>query len=138
MAIPQNTAHAEESAEVEVLSANLDKLKSLTIKIQSSMDRLDVSGRVIQDALTPIYAYTQSLQTTSDNITKVNDAIDGLRRPLKVVEDEEATIRAGFVLLASVVITWAWFRANEFILSFLDPEWPRRCLRPNPAMGHGK
>jgi len=62
---PRNVAHAEESAEVEVLYANLEKLKSLTKKIQGSMTRLEANGRVVKEAIGPIYSNTQTLQITN-------------------------------------------------------------------------
>ncbi|PGH15727.1 hypothetical protein AJ80_05435 [Polytolypa hystricis UAMH7299] len=92
---PRNTAHAEESAEVEVLYANLDKLNALTKKIQGSMARLETSGKVVKDAIGPIYNNTQALQITNNNIDRVNEAIDRLRQPLDVKGKEEAIIRAG-------------------------------------------
>ncbi len=58
-------AYAEESAEVEVLFANMEKLKNLTKKIQSSLNRLDTSGRSVQDAIRPIYGNTSKLQITN-------------------------------------------------------------------------
>ena len=58
-------AFAEESAEVEVLFANMEKMKSLTKKIQGSMNRLDASGKTVQEAVGPIYGNTQKLQTTN-------------------------------------------------------------------------
>lgn len=91
----RNTAYAEESAEVEVLYANLDKLKVLTKKIRGSMDRLETSGRVVSDAIGPIYGNTQSLQITNSNIDRVIEAIDKLRKPLDAKGDEEGIIRAG-------------------------------------------
>ncbi|EDN07382.1 exocyst complex protein exo70 [Histoplasma capsulatum] len=91
----RNTAHAEESAEVEVLYANLEKLNNLTKKIQGSMARLETSGKVVKDAIGPIYSNTQSLQVTNANVDKVNEAIDRLRQPLDVKGKEEAIIRAG-------------------------------------------
>ncbi|KAK5240781.1 exocyst complex component exo70, partial [Cryomyces antarcticus] len=57
--------YAEESAEVEVLFANLEKLKGLTKKIQSSMMRLETSGKTVSDAIGPIHGQTQRLQTTN-------------------------------------------------------------------------
>ncbi|OJD22916.1 hypothetical protein ACJ73_05731 [Blastomyces percursus] len=91
----RNTVHAEESAEVEVLYANLEKLNILTKRIQGSMSRLETSGKVVKDAIGPIYSNTQSLQVTNANIDKVNEAIDRLRQPLDVKGKEEAIIRAG-------------------------------------------
>lgn len=60
---PRNVAHAEESAEVEVLYANLDKLKTLTKKMQGSLTRLETNGRVVKEAIGPVHHNTQSSQT---------------------------------------------------------------------------
>jgi hypothetical protein len=95
MVAPRNTAFAEESAEVEVLYANLTKLNQLTRKIQGSLVRLETSGQVVKEAIGPIYSNTQSLQITNTNIDKVNDAIDRLRQPLDAKGREEGIIRAG-------------------------------------------
>ncbi|KAJ6090492.1 hypothetical protein N7486_009307 [Penicillium sp. IBT 16267x] len=95
MVAPRNTAYAEESAEVEVLYANLEKLNRLTKKIQGSMVRLETSGKVVKEAIGPIYSNTQSLQITNTNIDKVNDAIERLRQPLDAKNREEDIIRAG-------------------------------------------
>lgn len=95
----KNTAYAEESAEVEVLYANLDKLKVLTKKIQGSLDRLETSGKVVKEAIGPIYSNTQSLQITNSNIDRVIEAIDKLRKPLDAKGREEGIIRAGYGLL---------------------------------------
>ncbi|KAK5806100.1 hypothetical protein VI817_000358 [Penicillium citrinum] len=89
------TTYAEESAEVEVLYANLDKLNRLTKKIQGSLVRLETGGKVVKEAIGPIYSNTQSLQITNSNIDKVNDAIDRLRQPLDAKSREEGIIRAG-------------------------------------------
>lgn len=97
----RNAAHAEESAEVEVLYANLEKLNALTKKIQGSMARLETSGKVVRDSIGPIYGNTQSLQVTNTNIDKVNDSIDRMRQPLDTKGKEESIIRAGFVGPAS-------------------------------------
>ena len=95
MVAPRNTAYAEESAEVEVLYANLEKLNRLTKKIQGSMVRLETGGKVVKEAIGPIYSNTQSLQITNTNIDKVNDAIDRLRQPLDAKSREEGILRAG-------------------------------------------
>ncbi|TKX24120.1 exocyst complex protein exo70 [Elsinoe australis] len=87
-------AFAEESAEVEVLFANLDKMKSLTRKIQASMGRLETSGRTVQDAIGPVYGNTQKLQTTNHNIDRVINAIDRIREPLDMRNREERIIRS--------------------------------------------
>ena len=92
---PKNALYAEESAEVEVLNANLAKLKTLTKKIQGSMTRLDVSGQVVQEAIGPIYSNTQQLQVTTRNIDRVNEAIERLRQPLDAKGREEAIIKGG-------------------------------------------
>ncbi|KAF2228168.1 Cullin repeat-like-containing domain protein [Elsinoe ampelina] len=86
-------AFAEESAEVEVLFANLDKMKSLTRKIQASMGRLETSGRTVQDAIGPVYGNTQKLQTTNHNIDMIINAIDRIREPLDMRNREERIIR---------------------------------------------
>ncbi|KAJ5753454.1 uncharacterized protein N7511_007607 [Penicillium nucicola] len=93
--VGRNTAYAEESAEVEVLYANLEKLNRLTKKIQGSMVRLETGGKVVKEAIGPIYSNTQSLQITNSNIDKVNDAIDRLRQPLDAKKREDGIIRAG-------------------------------------------
>lgn len=95
MVAPKNTAYAEESAEVEVLYANLEKLKLLTKKIQGSLVRLETGGNVVKHAIGPIYSNTQSLQITNNNIDKVNEAIDRLRQPLDAKNREEDIIRSG-------------------------------------------
>lgn len=97
MVAPRNTAYAEESAEVEVLYANLEKLNRLTKKIQGSLVRLETSGKVVKEAIGPIYSNTQSLQITNTNIDKVNDAIDRLRQPLDAKNREEDILRAEYV-----------------------------------------
>ncbi|OJJ32329.1 hypothetical protein ASPWEDRAFT_175610 [Aspergillus wentii DTO 134E9] len=95
MVAPRHAAYAEESAEVEVLYANLDKLNLLTKKIQGSLVRLETGGNVVKHAIGPIYSNTQSLQITNSNIDKVNEAIERLRKPLDAKGREEGIIRAG-------------------------------------------
>ena len=90
----RRAAFAEESAEVEVLYANLDKMKSLTKKIQSSMGRLETSGRTVEDAIGPVYGNTQKLQITNGNIDRIIAAIDRIREPLDMRNKEEVIIRA--------------------------------------------
>lgn len=72
----KKAALAEESAEVEVLFANMEKLKSLTKKIQGSLNRLETSGKSVQEAIGPIYGNTQKLQTMNSSMSLT------LRRPL--------------------------------------------------------
>ena len=85
----------EEEAEVEVLYANLSKLNALTKRIQGSMSRLDESGKVVKEAIGPIYSNTQTLQITSKNVERINDAIERMRQPLDAKGREEGIIRAG-------------------------------------------
>ncbi|KIX05314.1 uncharacterized protein Z518_06186 [Rhinocladiella mackenziei CBS 650.93] len=92
---PRNAAFAEESAEVEVLLASLGKTKDLTKRIAASLSRLDISGKIVKEAIGPIYSNTQQLQITSRNIEKVNEAIEKLRQPLDARGREESIIRAG-------------------------------------------
>ena len=89
----RGAAFAEEAAEVEVLQANLEKLKSLSKKIQGSMSRLEVSGRTVQDAIGPVYGNTQRLQTTNANVDKILVAIEKIREPLDKRNREERIIR---------------------------------------------
>jgi exocyst complex protein 7 len=92
---PRKAALAEDSAEVEVLFANMDKMKTLTKKIQASVNRLDASGKAVQEAISPIYGNTQKLQIANTNIDRVIDAIERLRAPREQTDREERVIRAG-------------------------------------------
>lgn len=65
---PRKAAFAEESAEVEVLYANLEKLKGLTKKIQGSLNRLETSGKSVEEAISPIFGNTQRLQVTNSSM----------------------------------------------------------------------
>lgn len=95
MVAPRKAALLEESAEVEVLFANMDKMKALTKKIQGSVNRLDASGKAVQEAISPIYGNTQKLQIANNNIDRVIEAIERLRAPREESEREERIIRAG-------------------------------------------
>lgn len=95
MAPQKNAAFAEESAEVQVLLASLTKTKDLTKRIGASLTRLDASGKIVKDAIGPIYNNTQQLQVTSRNIDRVNEQIEKLRKPLDAKGREENIIRAG-------------------------------------------
>lgn len=95
MAPQKNAAFAEESAEVQVLLASLTKTRDLTKRIGASLTRLDASGKVVKDAIGPIYSNTQQLQVTSRNIDRVNEQIEKLRKPLDTKGREEGIIRAG-------------------------------------------
>ncbi|KAK3703851.1 exocyst complex component exo70 [Vermiconidia calcicola] len=93
MPAQRRAAFAEESAEVEVLYANLEKLKSLSKKIQGSMSRLEVSGRTVQDAIGPVYGNTQRLQVMNTNVDRVLEAIERAREPLDMTKREERILR---------------------------------------------
>lgn len=95
MPVQKNAAFAEESAEVQVLLASLTKTKDLTKRIGASLSRLDASGKVVKDAIGPIYNNSQQLQVTSRNIDLVNEQIEKLRKPLDAKGREEGIIRAG-------------------------------------------
>ncbi|KAH7351393.1 Cullin repeat-like-containing domain protein [Pyrenochaeta sp. MPI-SDFR-AT-0127] len=95
MVAPRKAALLEESAEVEVLFANMEKMKALTKKIQGSVNRLDASGKAVQEAISPIYGNTQKLQIANTNIDRVIEAIERLRAPREESEREERIIRAG-------------------------------------------
>ncbi|KAF2430103.1 exocyst complex protein exo70 [Tothia fuscella] len=94
MVAPRKAAFAEESAEVEVLYANLEKLKGLTKKIQGSLNRLETSGKSVEEAISPIYGNTRRLQITNTNIDKIIDVIDRIREPLDQRDQEERIIRS--------------------------------------------
>jgi exocyst complex protein 7 len=93
MMVHRHAAFAEEAAEVEVLYAGLDKMKSVTKKIQSSMARLDETGRTVQDAIGPIYGNTQRLQAQNTNIEKILAAIERVKQPLDMRDKEERILR---------------------------------------------
>lgn len=92
---PRKAALLEESAEVEVLFSNMEKMKALTKKIQGSVNRLDASGKAVQEAISPIYGNTQKLQIANANIDRVIEAIERLRAPREESEREDRIIRAG-------------------------------------------
>lgn len=73
---PRKAAFAEESAEVEVLYANLEKLKGLTRKIQGSLNRLETSGKTVEDAIAPIYGSTQRLQITTRSTLEISGEVE--------------------------------------------------------------
>jgi exocyst complex component 7 len=110
MVAQRRAAFAEESAEVEVLFANMEKLKGLTKKIQGSLNRLESSGRTVEAAIGPIYGNTRQLQRTHQSmicqtaffvganrytdIDRTIEVIDRLREPLGQRNQEESIIRA--------------------------------------------
>lgn len=90
----RKAAFAEESAEVEVLMANMDKLNSLSNKIQASMVRLEMVGRTVQEQIGPVHGNTQKLQTTNSNIDRILAAIARVREPLDMRSREDRIIRS--------------------------------------------
>ncbi|KXL47667.1 hypothetical protein M433DRAFT_152683 [Acidomyces richmondensis BFW] len=94
MVAPKKAAFAEEAAEVEVLSANLEKMKSLTKKIGGSLGRLEESGRTMQEAMGPVYGNTQKLQIMSTNIDNILAAIDRMKEPVNLRDREDRIIRS--------------------------------------------
>lgn len=86
---------AEDSAEVEVLYARLDKTKLLTKKIQASMTRLETSGVSVKEAIGPILGNTQRLQVFGKNVDLVCEAIDKIQEPIGNASNERTIIRTG-------------------------------------------
>lgn len=72
--VARKGAYEEESAEVEVLFANMEKMKGLTRKIQGSLNRLETSGKNVQEAIGPIYGNTQKLQVTNASMQTATSA----------------------------------------------------------------
>lgn len=95
MAPTSRMMHTEESAEVEVLLANMEKLKNLTKKIGSSLNTLDTSGKGVQSSIRPIYGNTGRLQSANTNIEGIRKAISKIRAELVERRVEEPVIRGG-------------------------------------------
>lgn len=57
----RNAAHAEESAEVEVLLADASKFGDIGKRMKASLDRLQSGGEVVKQSIGPVYSNTQSL-----------------------------------------------------------------------------
>ena len=94
MLAPRMAVFAEEAAEVEVLNANVDKLKSLRKKIGASLARLEESGRTVQEAIGPVYGNTQRLQTMNTNIDRIQEVIEKFKAPLEQRDREERILRS--------------------------------------------
>jgi exocyst complex component 7 len=94
MVAPRKAAHVEEAAEVEVLAANLEKMKSLTRKIGGSLHRLEATGRTMQEAMGPVYGNTQRLQVMNTNVDNILAAIEKVKEPLNLRDREERIIRS--------------------------------------------
>jgi len=67
MATSRKVAYTEESAEVEMLFANLNKLGGLTKKIQGSVNRLETSGKNVHAAMGPINSSTRGLKQVNSS-----------------------------------------------------------------------
>ena len=98
MAITMSARHAadeEARAEVDVLTSRLEKTAQLTKKIQASLTRLETSGRSVQEAIGPIHGNTQRLQVLGNNIDSILCAIETVRGPSDIKNNEEEIIRSG-------------------------------------------
>jgi exocyst complex protein 7 len=98
MAVTYSSRHVadeEARAEVDVLTSRLDKTAALTKKIQASLTRLETSGKSVQEAIGPIHGTTQRLQVMGRNIDNVLAAIDKIRQPSDIRNNEESIIRGG-------------------------------------------
>ncbi|KAF2842577.1 exocyst complex protein exo70 [Patellaria atrata CBS 101060] len=95
MVAPRTSSLVEDSAEVEILYSDLEKLKNLTKRIQGSMNRLETSGNAVAEAIGPIYGNTQRLQVMNSNVDRMLEAIDRIREPLDQRNREERIIRSG-------------------------------------------
>ncbi|KAI4170142.1 MAG: hypothetical protein LQ343_005148 [Gyalolechia ehrenbergii] len=91
----RDAAHAEESAEVEVLIAEATRFDGISKQIKASLARLEGGSQLVRNAVKPVYSNTQGLQVMNDNIDKVLDAIDKMLGPSEDKGREERIIRAG-------------------------------------------
>lgn len=71
----KKAAYAEEKAEVEVLFAALSKFNDINKRLAASRNRVEESGRIIDESIRPIYGNTQKLQIM--NTSKALSWIDG-------------------------------------------------------------
>ncbi|KAI4190641.1 MAG: hypothetical protein L6R41_000652 [Letrouitia leprolyta] len=90
-----DAAHAEESAEVEVLIAEAAKFDGISKQIRASLGRLEAGNQLVKNAAKPVYSNTQGLQVMNDNIDKILHAIDKMLGPSEDKGREERIIRAG-------------------------------------------
>ena len=116
MAMGSRAADEEARAEVEVLNSRLEKTAQLTKKIQASLNRLETSGKSLADAIKPIAGSTQRLQvferstgasfcplhprkcvanSSFADIDNLLSAIDKVRQPSDIKNNEEDIIRKG-------------------------------------------
>ena len=74
MAKARNAAHAEEKAEVEVLSAEAVKSGELAKKLRALQASLEGGGRTVRDAIGPVHSNTREhqimIQSTLGSYTK--------------------------------------------------------------------
>ncbi|KAL8946537.1 MAG: hypothetical protein Q9222_007081 [Ikaeria aurantiellina] len=91
----RNAAHAEESAEVEVLFAEAAKFEAMSKKIQASLGRLKSGDQLSKTTAKSVYSNTQGLQVMNDNVDKILDAIDKMLGPSEDKSREERIIRTG-------------------------------------------
>ena len=111
----RNAAHAEEKAEVEVLSADAIKYGELAKKLRALQASLEGGGRTVRDAIGPVHSNTRdhqimihSMEISVLNIVYANielsdigrlDAhIDKMLEPGQDKGKEERIIRAGYVV----------------------------------------
>ena len=59
----RNTAHAEERAEVEVLSAQAEGHRRISRNLQAIQGRLNSEGQAVREALGPVHSNTRQHQT---------------------------------------------------------------------------
>ena len=69
----RNAALAEESAEVEVLSAEVAKFENISKRIKASLSRLENGAEIVKDSMGPVYSNTQNLQIMNDSRQKRTD-----------------------------------------------------------------
>lgn len=95
MAVKARQAADEESrAEVDVLTSRLDKTTQLTKKIEASLDRLRASGASVSNAINPVFGKTEQLQALNMNVDALLAAIDRVRQPSDIKDNEEDIIRS--------------------------------------------
>lgn len=91
----RHAADEEARAEVDVLMSRLDKTTALSKKIQASLTRLQTSGKLVEEAIGPIYGKTQILQVQGRNIDSILSSIEKVRQPSDIKNSEEDIIRSG-------------------------------------------
>lgn len=62
-----STVDEEARAEVDVLNSRLEKTTQLTKKIQSSLGRLDATGKSVHEVAGPLNGETKRLQTLGNS-----------------------------------------------------------------------